>query len=89
MSIYVDMKCQFATMPSILILMLNIINFFKGVKIMIQEIEIHLEYRDLHFNIIVNPKAALEEQITELFKSENISDYIDWDEIKIVGVNYY
>ena len=54
-----------------------------------QEIEIHLEYKDLHFNIIVNPKATLEDQITELFNNENISDYIEWNEIKIVGVNYY
>lgn len=53
-----------------------------------KELELHLEYKDLGFNLIVNPKATIKQQISELFENENISksNYIEWDKIKIIEV---
>jgi len=53
-----------------------------------KELELYLEYKDLGFNLIVDPEVTIKKQISDLFENENISksNYIEWDKIKIIEV---
>jgi hypothetical protein len=51
-----------------------------------KELELYLEYKDLGFNLIMDPEVTIKQQISELFENERISNCIEWDKIKIIGV---